>query len=97
MDVVVGLWADGRIGTFRGTREGKHEYGGTAYGSNGNLVLGPFNGYDDLSLKIAGFFTSKKPPVDAIETLEIYAFMEAADESKRAGGAPIKLKDILSR
>jgi predicted dehydrogenase len=96
-DVVVGLWGDGRIGTFRGTREGKHDYGGTAYGSNGNLVLGPFNGYDDLSSKIAEFFLSKKIPVDATETLEIYAFMEAADESKRKGGAAVKLKDIMSR
>jgi predicted dehydrogenase len=97
MDVVVGVWADGRIGTFRGTRDGKHDYGGTAYGSNGNLVLGPFDGYDDLSIKIAEFFTSKKSPVDAMETLEIYAFMEAADESKRKEGAMIKLKDIMER
>jgi predicted dehydrogenase len=97
MDVVVGQWADGRIGTFRGTREGKHDYGGTAYGADGNLVLGPFNGYDDLSVKIAEFFTSKKSPVDAIETLEIYAFMEAADESKRKEGATVKLKDIMKR
>lgn len=97
MDVVVGLWTDGRIGTFRGTREGKHEYGGTAYGTNGNIVLGPFNGYDDLSVKIAEFFTSKKPPVDAVETLEIYAFMAAADLSNRSGGTPVKLKDVLSR
>lgn len=95
MDVVVGLWADGRIGTFRGTREGKHDYGGTAYGSNGNLVLGPFDGYDDLSVKIAEFFTSKKSPVDEKETLEIYAFMAAADESKRKGGTSVKLKDVM--
>ncbi len=97
MDVVVGQWADGRIGTFRGTRDGKHDYGGTAYGSNGNLVLGPFDGYDDLSVKIAEFFTSKKSPVDAMETVEIYAFMEAADESKRKGGATVKIKDIMNR
>jgi predicted dehydrogenase len=97
VDVVVGLWGDGRIGTFRGTREGKHEYGGTAYGSDGNLVLGPFNGYDDLSGRIAEFFTSKKSPIDPRETLEIYAFMEAADESKRTGGSAVKLTDVLER
>jgi predicted dehydrogenase len=97
MEVVVGQWQDGRIGTFRGTREGKHDYGGTAYGANGNLVLGPFNGYDDLSVKIAEFFISKKTPVEDNETLEIYAFMEAADESKRKGGATVKLKDIMSK
>jgi predicted dehydrogenase len=94
-DVVVGVWADGRIGTFRGTRDGKHEYGGTAYGSEGNLVLGPFDGYDDLSVKIAEFFTTKKSPVDAQETLEIYAFMAAADESKKRGGGVVTLKEVM--
>ena len=91
MDVVVGLWKDGRIGTFRGTREGKHEYGGTAFGSAGNLVLGPFDGYDGLGIVIAEFFRTGKPPIDSVETLEIYAFMEAADESKRKGGVGVKL------
>lgn len=38
-DVVVGRWADGRLGTFRGTRTGKHTYGGTAYGEDGDLTL----------------------------------------------------------
>jgi hypothetical protein len=95
MDVVVGVWSDGRIGTFRGTREGKHDYGGTAFGSNGNLVLGPFDGYDGLAVKIAEFFKTKKSPVDANETLEIYAFMEAADQSKRNGGSTVKLKEVM--
>jgi predicted dehydrogenase len=95
MDVVVGTWSDGRIGTFRGTREGKHDYGGTAYGTTGNLVLGPFEGYDDLSKQIATFFTTKKSPVDENETIEIYGFMEAADESKRRGGGSVKLSEVM--
>jgi predicted dehydrogenase len=95
VDIVVGTWADGRVGTFRGTREGKHDYGGTAYGSTGNLVLGPFDGYDNLAVKIAEFFTTRKSPLEDQETLEIYAFMEAAHESKRRNGAVIKLKDVM--
>jgi len=94
-DVVVGVWADGRIGTFRGTREGKHDYGGTAFGANGNMMLGPFDGYDNLAIKIAEFFTTKKSPVDDQETLEIYAFMQAADESKKRNGASVMLKEIM--
>ncbi len=97
MDVVVGLWTDGRIGTFRGTREGKHDYGGTAFGSSGNLALGPFDGYDGLAVKIAEFFKTKKSPVDAKETLEIYAFMEAAHESKRQGGRRVSLKEVMPK
>lgn len=94
-ELVIGTWADGRIGTFRGTRSGKHEYGGTAFGSEGNLFLGQYEGYEPLAVRIAEFFKTKKSPVDAAETLEIYAFMEAADESKRRGGAAVNLADIM--
>lgn len=96
MDVVVGQWSDGRIGTFRGTREGKHDYGGIAFGTEGNLVLEPFEGYEDLAIKIAEFFKSRKSPIDDGETLEIYAFMEAADEAKRKGGR-VNLKEIIAK
>jgi hypothetical protein len=34
-------------------------------------------------------------PVPAEETIEMFAFMEAADESKRRNGAPVKLSDFL--
>jgi len=29
------------------------------------------------------------------ETIEIYAFMEAADESKRRGGVPVSIEETL--
>ena len=93
-EVVVGTWKDGRIGTFRGMRAGKHEYGGTAFGLEGNLVLGNYEGYEPLAVKIAEFFKTGKSPVEDSETLEIYAFMEAADESKRRGGAKVLLRDV---
>lgn len=93
-DVVTGTWKDGRIGTFRGMRAGKHEYGGTAFGSEGNLVLGKYEGYEPLAVKIAEFFKTGVSPVDLAETLEIYAFMEAADESKRRGGEAVSIESI---
>lgn len=96
-DIVIGEWNDGRIGTFRGTRTGKHDYGGTAYGEKGNLTLGPFKGYDHLLVQIINFFKTSKLPVTAKETLELYAFMEAADESKRNGGTPVSLNTILEK
>ena len=96
-DIVIGEWNDGRIGTFRGTRTGKHDYGGTAYGEQGNLVLGPFKGYDNLLIQIINFFKSGKPPVTPEETLEIYAFMEAADESKRNNGKPVSLSTVIQK
>ncbi|MBD2751419.1 Gfo/Idh/MocA family protein [Spirosoma validum] len=96
-DVVVGTWADGRIGTFRGTRTGKAEYGGTVYGENGNVVLGPYMGYEPLLREIIHYFDTGITPVTPEETLEIFAFMEAADESKRQGGVPIKLENVMSK
>jgi predicted dehydrogenase len=96
-EIVVGTWEDGRTGTFRGTRTGTHDYGGTAYGEKGNYVLGPFKGYDNLLDQIIAFFISGIPPVSEKETIEIYTFMEAADESKRHGGKSVLLQDVYNR
>jgi predicted dehydrogenase len=96
-DFVVGKWKDGRIGTFRGTRTGTHDYGGIAFGSEANIELGPFDGYNALLLKIGEFFKTGISPVDPNETLEIYGFMEAADESKRRGGIPVRVDEIMKK
>jgi hypothetical protein len=96
-DVVVGTWKDGRIGTFRGTRSGKHDYGGMAFTESGNIVLGPYAGYEPLLVEIVKYFETGIVPVQPEETLEILAFMEAADESKRLGGKSVKLKEIMGK
>ena len=93
----MGRWSDGRIGTFRGRRTGKRGYGGTAFGSDSIAQLGTFTGFTPLVAKIVEFFTTGVPPVDPATTLEIYVFMEAADESKRMGGVPIRLRDVLEK
>jgi hypothetical protein len=36
-------------------------------------------------------------PVSPEETLEIYAFMEAADESKRNNGASVSLETVIKK
>ncbi len=97
VDVVTGTWNDGRVGTFRGIREGKASYGGHAYGDKGATELGGFGGYRPLLVEIIRFFKTGKAPVSPEETLEIYAFMEAADESKRQGGVPVKLADVMEK
>lgn len=96
-DVVVGIWNDGRIGTFRGMRTGTHSYGGTAFGADAIREIGPYDGYRPLVVEIARFFKTGVPPVDPAETLEIYAFMEAADESKRQGGRPVNMQSVLDK
>lgn len=93
-DVVTGTWTDGRIGTFRGIRDGKHDYGGVVFAEKGNVSIGPFGGYKPLIIEIARFFETQIPPVSRQETLEILAFMEAADQSKREGGRMVDLPSI---
>lgn len=96
-DVVVGKWEDGRVGTFRGIREGEHGHGGTAFGSDGIAPIGPHEGYRPLVAQIVKFFHTGVAPVSPKETLEIYAFMEAADESKRLGGVPVSIASVLAK
>ncbi|GEO07252.1 oxidoreductase [Adhaeribacter aerolatus] len=96
-EIVVGIWEDGRVGTFRGTRNGKHDYGGTVYGEKGNMSLGPYGGYNALLSEIVKFFQTGNLPVKPEETLEIYAFMEAADESKRQGGKSVTIQSVMQK
>jgi hypothetical protein len=96
-DVAAGGWKDGRIGTFRGIRQGKSGSGGTAFGTEGIAEIGPSGGYRPLLVEIVKFFRTCELPVQQEETLEIYAFMEAADESKRQGGVPVTLASVLDK
>jgi predicted dehydrogenase len=96
-DVVVGNWDDGRVGVFRGVRRGRSGFGGTAFGEKGIASIGVFTGYRPLVVAIVKFFRSGIAPVSNEETIEIYTFMEAADESKRLGGIPISLSEVLLR
>jgi len=95
-DVVVGKWDGGRIGTFRGMRVGAMSFGGTAFGTTGNSAVGQFDGYLPLVESIVQFFRGADPPVNADETIEILAFIEAADRSARRGGAPISVSDVIT-
>jgi len=97
MDLVVGEWSDGRIGTFRGLRDGATGYGATVFGEKQITDVGPYEGYEPLVKEIVRFFHTGQPPVSAEETIEIYAFMAAADESKQQNGAPISVQEVLKK
>lgn len=96
-DKVVGIWQDGRIGTFRGLRNGKRGYGGTVFGEEEIRHLGDYAGYNPLLVQIVEFFETGIPPVSREETLEIFAFMEAADQSKANGGLPVSIDAVMER
>ncbi|MBI4659951.1 MAG: Gfo/Idh/MocA family oxidoreductase [Verrucomicrobia bacterium] len=96
-DVVSGVWKDGRVGTYRGIRRNNAASGAVAFGSKAIVPAGRGGGYEELCIEIGRFFKSGKPPVLPQETIEIFAFMEAADESKRQGGAPVSLASVMAK
>jgi predicted dehydrogenase len=95
-ELVVGVWSGGRIGTFRGLREEHFDYGATVFGSKGITSSSGYGGYEPLVVEIVKFFQTGKPPVSSQETIELFAFMEAADESKRQGGKPVTIESVMA-
>ena len=96
-DVVVGTWEDGRVGTFRGTRYKTSRQGAVVFGENETTSFLLPSGYEPLVVEIIKFFRTGIVPVRPEETLEIFAFMEAADESKRNGGARVSLDMVMQK
>ena len=95
---VVGTWPNGRTGIFRESNTTDRKgYGGHAVGAIGASDVGSYDGYDVLLIEIVKMFRGDAVPVSADETLELYAFMEAADESKRRGGAEVTLKEVIEK
>jgi predicted dehydrogenase len=94
-EFVVGIWEGGRIGTYRGLKTGKSGYGVTIFGSKDIIEGGKYGGYEPLVDEIIKFFKTGKVPVPQAETVEIFAFMSAADESKAKGGAAVSISETI--
>jgi predicted dehydrogenase len=95
-DVVVGRWKGGRIGTVRALRP-YGEYGAVIFrknakGQSAESAMKVNDGYAPLVREIVQFFQTGRPPVSNEETLEIFAFLDAAQRSKDAGGKPMALR-----
>ncbi len=96
-DVLVGKWKDGRLGVVRGIRKGAEPYGAIVFGSKAVVAADPpgrGSDYRNLVMEIVKFFQTGVPPVSPEETLEILAFMEAADLSKARNGAAVALSEV---
>ncbi len=96
-DVVTGVWADGRVGTLRGLRNQKTPHKVIIFGTKAVAEQQDGGNYANLIREVMAFFQSGKPPISPEETVEMFAFMEAADESKRQGGAPVKISDVIEK
>jgi virulence factor len=89
VDVVTGTWKDGRIGTVRGTRTGKGDYGFVGFAEKATQAVPVTTRviYKELLKKVVEGFTTGKAPVDIAVTLEMVAFIEAANRSGANHGA----------
>jgi hypothetical protein len=94
-DAVVGKWTGGRLGVMRGFRSGLYAYGITGFTDKKVLTSEDKKfSYRPLLVEIEKFFRTGVPPVSAEETLEIFAFMQAAELSKTEGGSTVPLRRI---
>jgi Oxidoreductase family, NAD-binding Rossmann fold len=94
-DVIVCQWKDGRLGEVRAIRP-YSDYGAVITKGRDVVVSHPKSGesadYRPLVVEIVKFFETGKPPVAPEETLELIAFLDAAQRSKEQGGRPVKLR-----
>lgn len=103
-------WSDGRVGTYRGVKEGAVKYSATVFGDKGVSTAGIYGhgvpvkgivptddkymGYGGLAIELAKYFKGGEPPVSNSEMLEIYSLLQAADESRAQNGAVVPLKPL---
>jgi hypothetical protein len=94
-DVVTCRWTDGRIGTMRALRP-YSDYGAVIFGKNAKGQTSEMKAVvpvpHALDEDLVKFFRTGVPPVPNEDTLELMAFLDAAQRSKDAGGRPMKLQ-----
>jgi predicted dehydrogenase len=96
-DVVTGVWSGGRVGTLYAYRKGPTPHKVIVFGTKQVAEQKGSGDYAPLVHEIIKFFQTGIAPVSPAETLDIFAFMEAADESKRQGGVPVQIRDVMQK
>ena len=111
-ELITGVWKDGRIGSYRGIRRGALKYSATVFGDKGVapagiygyaapvkgvVPKGRYKGYEGVATEIAKFYKTGKLPIEPSETIELFGFMEAAHESHRRGGAPVRIDEVIAK
>ena len=97
-DVINAVWKDGRMGELRLMRK-SWIYSGYVLPEKPKdkkqpiIIYDGYQGYQPLLKEIIQFFKTGVAPVSPEETLEIMAFMEAAEMSAKRGGAPVTLEE----
>jgi hypothetical protein len=98
IDVATGVWSDGKVGSLHGLRNMATPHKVIVFGSKNVAEQSEVgDDYAPLVREIVKFFQTGVAPVSPEETLNMFAFMEAADESKRRGGAPVSLREVIEK
>jgi hypothetical protein len=97
IDVATGVWKGGRVGTLQGLRTKATPHKVIVFGSKAVAEQKGSGDYAPLVREVIQFFQTGVAPVPPEETIEMFAFMEAADESKRQGGVPVKISDVIAK
>jgi len=96
-DVITGTWSGGRVGTLHAIKNGATPNKTMVFGTKAVAEQKGSGDYAPLVREIMQFFRTGVAPVTPEETIELFAFMEAADESKRQGGAVVRIQDVLRK
>jgi predicted dehydrogenase len=96
-DVITGTWSGGRVGTLHAIKNGATPNKTLVFGTKAVAEQKGSGDYVPLVREIMQFFRTGVAPVSPEETIELFAFMEAADESKRQGGAVVRIQDVLRK
>jgi hypothetical protein len=93
-DITTGQWKDGRVGVYYGPAKGEKVPVIRVWGTEGSIEAPGEGGYEGLVRAIAEFFQTGRPPVNPAETIEIFEFMTAAQQSKDRGGVQVPLDEL---
>ena len=93
-DITTGQWKDGRLGIYYGPAKGEKPPTIRVWGTEGSIEAAGDGGYEGLVRAMAEFFQTGRPPVNPAETIEIFEFMTAAQQSKDRGGVQVLLEQL---
>jgi len=96
-DVVTGTWPAGQVGILIGLRKGPTPHKVIVFGTKAIAEQKGSGTYTPLLREVMKFFQTGVAPVTPEETLELFAFMEAADESKRQGGKTVSIAEVMRK
>ncbi len=95
-DEITCRWKDGKIGTVRAIRP-YADFGAVVIQKDNKILQSPAKfeySYVPMVKEIVKFFETGVPPVNEAETLEIFAFLDAAQKSREQGGKPVAMRKL---